>query len=44
MWACRDLTNRIIGLVIEVHRAIGPGVLGSVHAACLKDDLRRFVV
>ena len=44
MLACRDLTNRIVGLVIEVHRAIGQGRLDTVHAACLKDGLRRFVV
>ena len=39
MLACRDLTNRIIGLAIEVHRTIGPGLLESVYAVCLCDEL-----
>jgi hypothetical protein len=39
MLAYRDLTNRIIGLAIEVHRTIGPGLLESVYAACLCDGL-----
>ena len=32
MLAYRDLTNRIVGLAIEVHRTIGPGLPGSVYA------------
>jgi GxxExxY protein len=39
MLAYRDLTKRIIGLAIEVHRTIGPGLLESVYAACLCDEL-----
>ncbi|MFL5252866.1 MAG: GxxExxY protein [Rhodopila sp.] len=39
MLAYRDLTNRIIGLAIEVHRTIGPGLLESVYAECLYDEL-----
>ena len=39
MLACRDLTNRIIGLAIEVHRTIGPDLLESVYAECLCDEL-----
>jgi GxxExxY protein len=39
MLAYRDLTNRIIGLAIEVHRTIGPGLLESVYAECLCDEL-----
>jgi GxxExxY protein len=31
----RALTERIIGLAIEVHRTIGPGLLESVYAECL---------
>jgi GxxExxY protein len=31
----KDLTNRIIGLAIEVHRKTGPGLLESVYAACM---------
>jgi hypothetical protein len=37
----RDLTERIIGLAIEVHRAIGPGLLESVYEACLCLELKR---
>jgi GxxExxY protein len=35
----RALTDRIIGLAIEVHRTIGPGLLESVYAECLSDEL-----
>ncbi len=31
----RDLTERIIGAAIEVHRQTGPGLLEAVYAACL---------
>jgi len=34
----RDLSNRIIGLAIEVHRNVGPGLLESVYAECLSDE------
>jgi GxxExxY protein len=30
-----DLTARIIGLAIQVHRALGPGLLESVYSQCL---------
>jgi GxxExxY protein len=33
------LTERIIGLAIEVHRKTGPGLLVSVYAACLCFEL-----
>jgi PD-(D/E)XK nuclease superfamily len=33
------LTERIIGLAIEVHRKTGPGLLESVYAACLYFEL-----
>ena len=36
----RDLTERIIGLAIEVHRASGPGLLESVYAGFLGLELR----
>jgi hypothetical protein len=39
----RELTERIIGLAIEVHRHSGPGLLFNFHASRLKDGLRRFV-
>ncbi len=29
------LTDRVIGLAIEVHRALGPGLLESAYEACL---------
>lgn len=38
---CRDLTRRIIGSAIEVHRALGPGLLESAYEACLCDELDR---
>ena len=35
----RELTERIIGLAIEVHRNTGPGLLESVYAAFLAFEL-----
>ncbi|MBC8504635.1 MAG: GxxExxY protein [Anaerolineales bacterium] len=37
-----DLTERIIGAAIEVHRLLGPGLLESIYekALCLEFDLR----
>ncbi len=37
----RDLTERIIGLAIEVHRQTGPGLLESVYAACMAFELEQ---
>jgi GxxExxY protein len=34
------LTQRIIGLAIEVHRALGPGLLESVYEECLCAELK----
>jgi len=34
------LTERIIGAAIEVHRAIGPGLLESAYEECLAHELR----
>ncbi|CAG0955423.1 hypothetical protein GPROT1_00402 [Gammaproteobacteria bacterium] len=34
-----ELTNKIIGAAIEVHRALGPGLLESAYHACLAHDL-----
>jgi GxxExxY protein len=38
-----DLTGQIIGAAIEVHKALGPGLLESVYEECLSHglDLRR---
>ena len=36
----RALTERVIGLAIDVHRTIGPGLLESVYADCLTDELQ----
>jgi GxxExxY protein len=33
------LTERIIGAAIEVHRALGPGLLESAYEACLVHEL-----
>lgn len=30
-----DLTGQIIGAAIEVHKALGPGLLESVYEECL---------
>jgi GxxExxY protein len=35
------LTERIIGLAIEVHRILGPGLLESVYRECLILELRQ---
>ena len=35
-----DLTNRIILVAIEVHRALGPGLLESAYEACLCKELQ----
>ena len=39
-----DLTGQIIGSAIEVHKALGPGLLESVYEECLghEFDLRGF--
>jgi GxxExxY protein len=35
------LTQQIIGLAIEVHRALGPGLLESVYNQCLSWELHQ---
>lgn len=35
-----ELTERIIGAAIEVHRSLGPGLLESAYEACLAVELR----
>jgi GxxExxY protein len=36
-----ELTEKIIGCAIEVHRVLGPGLLESVYRECLIIELRR---
>jgi GxxExxY protein len=35
-----DLSYRIIGCAIEVHKQLGPGLLESVYEACFIDEMR----
>jgi len=35
-----SLTGKIIGAAIEIHRALGPGLLESAYEACLLYELR----
>jgi GxxExxY protein len=35
----KELTEEIIGAAIEVHKALGPGLLESAYAACLRREL-----
>lgn len=35
----KELTEQIIGAAIEVHRALGPGLLESAYQACLAQEL-----
>src|SRR5687767_1408690 len=43
-WPHRDLTERIIGACIEVHRALGPGLLESAYQTCLALELEHLGV
>ena len=36
-----DLSNKIIGCAIEVHRELGPGLLESAYEQCLAYELSR---
>ncbi len=35
----KELTERVIGLAMKVHRALGPGLLESAYEACLAFEL-----
>jgi len=37
-----QISSRIIGAAIEVHRHLGPGLLESAYQACLAFELKRF--
>ncbi len=36
-----DLTEEVIGAAIEVHKALGPGLLESVYEICLTKELHK---
>ena len=36
-----DLSGKIIGAAIEVHRNLGPGMLESTYEECLKFELEK---
>lgn len=36
----KDLTEKIIGAAIEVHKTIGPGLLESAYEECLAHEMR----
>ncbi|MEO2047610.1 MAG: GxxExxY protein [Pirellulales bacterium] len=36
-----ELSNRVIGCAIEVHRELGPGLLESTYEQCFAHELRR---
>ena len=35
----KDLVYQVNGAAIEVHKALGPGLLESIYHACLKHEL-----
>jgi len=35
-----ELSNRVIGCAIEVHRELGPGLLESTYEQCLSHELK----
>ena len=39
MYTINDLSSSIIGAAIEVHRALGPGLLESAYEQCLAREL-----
>src|SRR5215469_15936375 len=41
MPTCHALTERVIGLAIDVHRELGPGLLESVYETCLAFELKQ---
>ena len=36
---CNEVTRAVIGAAIEVHRAMGPGLLESAYEVCLEHEL-----
>ena len=39
-----SLTQRIIGCAIEVHRALGPGLLLNFNSRLMKDGIARLIL
>jgi GxxExxY protein len=35
----RDVTDAVLGAAVEVHRALGPGLLESAYESCLAHEL-----
>lgn len=35
----KELTSQIIGVAIDVHKALGPGLLESAYQACLAQEM-----
>ena len=35
-----ELTYQVLGAAIEVHKALGPGLLESVYHKCMKQELK----
>ncbi len=40
-YPCKEVTRRVIGAAIEVHRTLGPGLLESAYEECLADEFTR---
>ena len=36
-----DLSYKIVGLAIKIHKALGPGLLESIYEKCLKYELEK---
>ncbi|APZ94670.1 GxxExxY protein [Fuerstiella marisgermanici] len=41
MGEINELTERVVGLAMKVHSALGPGLLESAYEACLVNELNK---